>query len=75
MNIVLVLVLASTFFGFALSGLPLLTNQLGGGTWARAGQIGGYFLFAAGAFAYYGGTALLVNTAWRRVVLPIGGQV
>lgn len=74
MNLVLVLVLAATFFGFALSGLPLLTNQLGTGIWARVGQIGGYFLFAAGFFAYYGGTAILVNTAWRRVVLPIGGQ-
>jgi succinate-acetate transporter protein len=83
MNVVVVLVLACTFFGYLLSGLPFITTHFSqevgaglsqGGGWAEAGRIGGYFLFAAGFFAYYGGTALLVNTAWRREVLPIGGR-
>src|SRR5579884_902460 len=74
MNVVLVLMLGCTFIGYALGGLPFLTAATAGGGWAAAGRIGGYFLFAAGVFAYYGGTALLVNTSWRRPILPIGGQ-
>lgn len=73
MNLVLVMVLAATFIGYALSGLPFLAGANSSGL-AEAAQIGGYFLFAAGFFAYYGGTALLINTAWRREVLPIGGE-
>jgi uncharacterized protein len=42
--------------------------------WRRAAQVGGGFLLAGCAFGYYGGTALLVNTAWRRVVVPLGGK-
>lgn len=73
-NVVAALIMGCTFVGYALSGLPFITNQMTAGGWAEAGRIGGYWLFAAGAFAYYAGTALLVNTAWRRIVLPIGGQ-
>jgi succinate-acetate transporter protein len=72
MNVVLMLTLSCTFFGYALGGLPFVTGNMGGG-WAEAGRIGGYFLFAAGFFAYYGGTAVVVNTAFRRIVLPLGG--
>jgi succinate-acetate transporter protein len=72
MNVVLMLTLICTFLGYALGGLPFITNDMGGG-WAEAGRIGGYFLFAAGFFAYYGGTAIVVNTAFRRIVLPLGG--
>lgn len=31
-------------------------------------------MLAGSMLAYYSDTALLVNTAWGRVVLPIGGQ-
>ncbi len=27
------------------------------------------------AFAFYGGSAIIVNTAWRRTLVPIGGQI
>lgn len=74
MNVVMVLVLGCTFLGYALAGLYFLIHQMGGNAWSYAGEIGGYFMFAAGFFAYYGGTAILVNTAWRRVLLPIGGE-
>lgn len=74
MNLVFLLVLACTFVGYSLAGLYFLTHEPSGGAWSHAGEIGGYFMFAAGFFAYYGGTAVLVNTAWRRVLLPIGGQ-
>lgn len=73
-NVVMVLTLICTFVGYVLAGLPFLANQTVIGGWAHAGHIGGYFMFAAAAFAYYGGTALLVNTAWHRPLLPIGGQ-
>jgi succinate-acetate transporter protein len=73
MNVVMALVLLCTFLGYALGGLPLITNDVAGGGWSEAGRIGGYFLFAAGFFAYYGGTAIVVNTAFRRLVLPLGG--
>jgi succinate-acetate transporter protein len=73
MNVVMMLVLACTFFGYALGGLPFITNDVTGGGWATAGRIGGYFMFAAGFFAYYAGTAVVVNTAFRRIVLPLGG--
>lgn len=72
-NAVLVLVLGCAFFGYALSGLPFLIGDASG-VWAHAGRFGGYFMFGAGFFAYYGGTALLVNTASRRALLPLGGQ-
>lgn len=74
LNVVLMLVLGCTFFGYALAGLYFLIHQMGGNAWSYAGEIGGYFMFAAGFFAYYAGTAVLVNTAWRRVLLPIGGE-
>jgi len=69
MNVVLVLMLSCTAVGFALSGVSFLTTA------GEAGRVGGYFLLATAAFAYYGGSAVLVNTAWRRVLLPLGGMV
>jgi uncharacterized protein len=75
MNAVLSLVLVCTFVGFGLSGLPFLTGQMNQGLWVESGKIGGYFMLAAGLFAFYGGSAVLVNTAWQRAVLPLGGRV
>lgn len=72
MNWALLLVLFCTVIGYALGGLPFITADMAGG-WLEAGRIGGYFLFAAGLFAYYAGTAVVVNTAFRRTVLPLGG--
>lgn len=73
-NVVMCLVLICTFAGYGLSGLPFVTDHLGQQPWSLVGKIGGWALLGSSAFAYYGGTALLVNTAWRDVVLPIGGQ-
>jgi uncharacterized protein len=72
LNAVLSLTLLCTAAGFGLAAASLLG---GGEGFAFAGKIGGYFMLAAAAFAFYGGTAILVNTAWRRMALPIGGQV
>ncbi|HLH91999.1 MAG TPA: acetate uptake transporter [Xanthobacteraceae bacterium] len=74
MNTVVALVMIWAFVGFALSGLPFLTNEIGHGFWGDVGSYGGYALLATAAFAYYGGTAMVVNTAFERVVLPIGGK-
>jgi succinate-acetate transporter protein len=74
MNGAYVLTLVFTWLGFSLAGLPFLVNSIGAGGWGEAGEVGGYLMLAAGLFAYYAGTALLVNAAWERPVLPIGGQ-
>jgi succinate-acetate transporter protein len=74
MNVVLVLVAACTAIGFGLAGLPVHRRQDHQGTFALVGEIGGYFMLAAALFAFYGGSALLVNTAWQGQILPIGGK-
>lgn len=73
-NVVVLLTLSCTFIGFLLSGPPYIADMVGHPGWKQLGQVGGGFLLAGCLFGYYGGSALLVNTAWRRAVLPIGGQ-
>ena len=75
MNVVMTLVLGCTAAGFALSGVPFLTDQVELGVWGELGRIGGYFLLAAAIFAFYGGSATAVNTAWRRAIFPLGGEI
>jgi succinate-acetate transporter protein len=74
MNAVMVLVCICTSIGFGLGGLPFLTDHVAAGLWGQLGQVGGYFMLASGTAAFYGGSALLVNTAWQRTILPIGGR-
>jgi hypothetical protein len=31
-------------------------------------------MIAAAALAFYSGSAILINTAWRRTLAPMGGQ-
>ena len=59
--------------GFALAGIPNLAAVQTGG-WMVIGNIGGWFMVASAAFAYYLGMALIVNSSSRRVVMPIGGK-
>jgi succinate-acetate transporter protein len=73
-NMVLILILASVAIGFCLTGIPLITNGMGQNPWEFIGHVGGYFMLAASGFAYYGGSAMVVNTAWQRNVLPLGGE-
>jgi len=63
-----------TYPGFSTSLATPDAGALAHPGWRLLAQIGGGFLLAGCACGYYGGTALLVNTAWRRSVLPIGGQ-
>lgn len=67
-NVIASLMTGLAGLGYLSAGLKMLMG------WLLAGQIGGALLLAAGIAAFYGGTAVLVNTAWHRAVLPIGGQ-
>jgi succinate-acetate transporter protein len=59
--------------GFVLAGIPNLAAVQTGG-WMVIGNIGGWFMVASAAFAYYLGMALIVNSCSRRVVMRIGGK-
>jgi succinate-acetate transporter protein len=72
-NVVILLTLSAAFVGFLLSGPAYIADVVGHPGWKQLGQVGGGFLLAGCLFGYYGGSALLVNTAWRREILPIGG--
>jgi succinate-acetate transporter protein len=51
--------------GFGLVGV----HQAGGAL--SIGHLGGYFLMASAAFAFYGASAIVVNSVWGRTVLPM----
>lgn len=73
-NPVVVTVLALVAVGDALAGIPFIANALGQEGWGLVGSIGGWLLVASSFFAYYLGTALLLNGMWNRVVLPLWGE-
>jgi uncharacterized protein len=51
--------------GYCLTGIQFL------GSARETGILGGYFLLAAAFFAFYAATANLVNSSWRREVMPL----
>jgi succinate-acetate transporter protein len=61
------------FIGFVLAGIPNLAAAQNGG-WVVVGNIGGWFMVASAAFAYYLGMALVVNSCSLRPVMRIGGK-
>jgi succinate-acetate transporter protein len=65
LNTIYVLVTAALVFGYTLSGIQFL------GSSRELGLLGGYFLLAASVFAFYGGTANVINSAWKQEVLPM----
>jgi succinate-acetate transporter protein len=72
-NAVFVAVLALLAIGLCLTGIPNLATATGGG-WLIVGDIGGWFMVASAACAYYLGLALIVNSTWKRAALPLGGS-
>lgn len=64
-NLEFVGILAALVPGFGL----VAVNNVGGPT--VIGNIGGYFLILSAALAFYGASALVVNSAYRRPVLPL----
>ncbi|WP_423957929.1 GPR1/FUN34/YaaH family transporter [Bradyrhizobium sp.] len=67
-NVVAMLMTGFAGLGYLLAGLSLLAG------WTQTGRIGGYLMIASALAAFYGGTAVAVNTAWQREVLPILGE-
>lgn len=65
LNAVYVLTTLMLVAGYTLPGVQFL-----GGS-RECGILGGYFLLAASFFAFYAATANIVNSAWRREVLPM----
>lgn len=66
MNRAYALMTGSLVLGFALAGVQAL------GSSREIGFLAGYFLLAAAFFAFYAGTAHVVNSAWQREAVPLG---
>jgi len=73
-NVAFVCVLGALAIGYCLAGIPDLTGNAAPGGLAIVGNIGGWFLVASAACAYYTGAAFVVNSIWNSTVLPIGGE-
>lgn len=71
-NLALVLMLGLVGIGFVLAGIPNLAGTTTGG-WVVIGNIGGWFMVASAACAYFLGLAILVNSSWKRSAIGFGG--
>lgn len=71
-NLALILMLGLITVGFALAGIPNLAGMTTGG-WVIIGNIGGWFMVASAACAYFLGMAILVNSSWKRSAIGFGG--
>ncbi|HEX5508683.1 MAG TPA: acetate uptake transporter [Pseudolabrys sp.] len=68
-NAALVLVLGTLCVGYVLTGIHNFNAGL-----VTIRDIGGWFLIVSAALAYYTGAAIVVNSAWKQTILPIGGE-
>jgi succinate-acetate transporter protein len=74
-NMALVGVLGSLAVGYILSGIAAVTGAFGHpGAMGEVGHVGGYALIFSAGVAYYTGLALVLNSTWTRLVLPIWGN-
>jgi succinate-acetate transporter protein len=71
-NLALILMLGLITIGFVLAGIPNLAGMTTGG-WVVIGNIGGWFMVASAACAYFLGMAILVNSSWKRSAIGFGG--
>lgn len=69
LNGTFVSILGTLTAGFVLVGIHNLT-----GGFAAVGYVGGYLLIVSAALAYYAGAALVVNSTWKRTLLPLFGR-
>jgi hypothetical protein len=74
LNIATVLVFGLLAIGYGCVGVPYLANAVGHGGWEIVRNIGGWFMCASAFVAAYLGMALIVNTTFKRDLLPIGGR-
>jgi len=65
LNLTYVLIAAMLVIGYTLPGIQFL------GAARELGILGGYFLLAASFFAFYAATAMIVNSAWQREMVPL----
>lgn len=65
LNMTYVAITACLMAGYALPGIQFL------GASRELGILGGYFLLAASFFAFYAATAMIVNSAWQRELVPL----
>jgi hypothetical protein len=65
LNFVYALTTGMLIAGYTLPGIQFL------GANRELGILGGYFLLAASFFAFYAATAIVVNSSWKREVLPL----
>lgn len=72
-NLVMTGLLAFLVAGYALIGISLFTVGANGALGGVA-EAGGACLFGAAALAYYAGSAFVINSSWRRTVLPLFGE-
>jgi succinate-acetate transporter protein len=68
LNPVFVAVLWTLVPGFALTGLALVGEP------AVIGHVGGYWLILSALLAFYAASALVINSTYRRDVLPLFGK-
>ncbi len=73
-NAALVAVLGALSMGYFLSSIPNLADSVDQPGWMIIQALGGWFLVASAALAFYTGMALVVNSTWHRTLLPLGGE-
>ena len=78
-NFATVGVLITLAVGYVLGGIPFLDGTFsaaatGNNAISIVGLIGACFLFVSSLLAYYAGAAMLVNSTWKRSLLPILGE-
>ncbi len=72
-NMILAGTLAFLVAGYALVGIGLF-NVGPNGAVGGVAEAGGACLFGAAALAYYAGSALVINSSWKRTILPLFGE-
>lgn len=65
-NLAYAITIAALVPGYSLAAVPMVGGN------ALVGHVGGWFLAAAAVFAFYAGGAVVVNSNWRRELLPLG---
>lgn len=73
LNGVFTMVLLPLAAGFVLAGIPDVSGAMAGPL-KELGYIGGYLLIASAGIAYYAASALVLNSTYKRTILPLFGK-
>jgi uncharacterized protein len=74
LNFAMVALFLCLCVGLALAGIPQWAGNPAEPGWYTISAIGGWFLFASGIIAAYVGAAVIVNSTFRRIILPVLGE-